>query len=160
MILFIPVVCIAAIALVLFFLLRCLGVALPGNRHWTGWRRVVVAVSFACAASATAFYAWGAVQLMSTVTVAQDGGADSAPFPYDHPCRAQVKGAVDYEVHFHTLSTVCVMEDGERRAVDDVPQGVRVTAAASAACAVAPAGIVAAGRSRVRPTAGTVGGHR
>lgn len=55
MILFIPVVCIAAIALVLFFLLRCLGVALPGNRHWTGWRRVVVAVSFACAASAKAF---------------------------------------------------------------------------------------------------------
>lgn len=153
MIFFIPVVLLAAIAMVMLFLVQCLGVVLPGNRHWSGWRRVVVAAAFACAATATASYSLGAVLLMSTVAVAQDGGAASAPFPYNHPCRTQLKGAVDYDVQFLTLRTVCVMEDGERRAVDDVPQGVRVTAAASAACAAVLAGIVlAAGAPHVRPT--------
>ncbi|MEV8016901.1 hypothetical protein AB0O76_11240 [Streptomyces sp. NPDC086554] len=153
MILLIPVVFLAAVALVLFFLFRSLGVALPGERRWSGWRRVVVAAAFACAAVATAAYSLGAMALMSTVAVAQDGGADSAPFPYNHPCREQLKGAVDYDVQFLTLRTVCVMEDGERRAVEDVPQGVRVTAAASAASAAVLAGIVlAAGASHARPT--------
>lgn len=152
MILLIPVVLLAAIAMVMFLLLRSLGVVLPGNRHWSGWRRVVVAAAYACAATATASYSLGAISLMSTVAVAQDGGADSAPFPYNHPCRTQLKGSVDYDVHFLTLRTVCVMEDGGRKAVDDVPQGVRVTAAASAACAVVLAGIVsAAGAPHVRP---------
>ncbi|MEV0226618.1 hypothetical protein [Streptomyces sp. NPDC050704] len=151
MLLLVPVTFLAALAVVIFFLLRCLGVALPGNRHWSGWRRVVVAAAFACAAMATGFYALGAINLMSTVAVAQDGGADSAPFPADHPCRVQLKGAVDYDVQFLTLRTVCVMGDGERRAVDDVPQAVRVTAAASAACATVLAGIVLAAQPRVRP---------
>ncbi len=107
----------------------------------------------ACAATVTASYSLGAMTLLSTVAVAQDGGADSAPFPYDHPCRARLKGAVDYDVHFLTLRTVCVMEDGERREVDDVPQGVRTTAAASAACTAVLAGVVwAAGAlARARP---------
>ncbi|MFF3685153.1 hypothetical protein [Streptomyces sp. NPDC002187] len=158
MIFFIPVVFLAASAMAVFLLIRCLAVALPGNPSWSGWRRAVVAAAFACAATATASYGLGAINLMSTVAVAQDGGASSAPFPYNHPCRAQLKGpegAVDYDVQFLALRTVCVMEDGERRAVEDVPQGVRVTAAASAACAAVPAGIVMAAEvRRMRPTAG------
>ncbi|MFD5031507.1 hypothetical protein ACFWM0_14000 [Streptomyces sp. NPDC058405] len=150
MILLIPVAFLAAIALVMFFLLRSLKVALPGNRHWAGWRRVAVAAAFACAATTTASYSLGAINLMSTVAVAQDGGADSAPFPYNHPCRAQLKGAVGYDVQFLTLRTVCIMEDGERKAVDDVPQGVRVTAAVSGACTAVLAGIALAARPRVR----------
>jgi hypothetical protein len=142
----------AAVAMVMLFLLRSLGVALPGHRHWSGWRRVVVTAAFACAATATAAYSSGAIILMLTVAVAQDGGAGSAPFPYNHPCRTQAKGAVDYDVDFLTLRTVCVMEDGGRTAVDDVPQSVRVTAAASAVCAVVLAGVVsAAGAPYARP---------
>ncbi|MGK5732108.1 hypothetical protein [Streptomyces sp. URMC 124] len=153
MILLMPVAFLAAIALVMFFVLRCLKVALPGNGRWAGWRRVVVAAAFACAATTTASYSLGAINLMSTVAVAQDGGADSAPFPYNHPCRVQVKGAVGYDVQFLTLRTVCVMEDGERKAVDDVPQGVRVTAAASVACTAVLAGIALAARPQVRASA-------
>ncbi len=86
---------------------------------------------------------------MMTVSAAQDGGADSAPFPYDHPCRTQLTGAVDYEVRFHTLRTVCVLADGERRAVRDVPRSVRTVAATSAVCAGALAGAVwVTGRTR------------
>ncbi|MFJ9129646.1 hypothetical protein ACIRJS_36690 [Streptomyces sp. NPDC102340] len=154
MILLIPVVFLATAALVMFFLFRGLGVALPGDARWSGhgWRRPVVAAAFACAATATTAYSWGAMGLMSTVAVAQDGGADSAPFPYDHPCREQLKGAVDYDVQFLTLRTVCVMGDGTRRAVDDVPQGVRATAAGSAASAAVLTGILlATGASRARP---------
>ena len=150
MIFFVPVALLAAIALVMFFLVQCLRVALPGNRHWAGWRRVVVAAAFACAAATTASYSLGAIDLMLTVAVAQDGGADSAPFPYNHPCRAQLRGAVGYEVHFLTLRTVCVMGDGERKAVEDVPQGIRVTAAASVVCTTVLAGIVLAARPRAR----------
>lgn len=153
MILLVPVVLLAAITMVVFLLLRCLRVALPGNRHWSGWRRVVVAVALACAATATASYSLGALNLMLTVAVAQDGGTNSAPFPYNHPCVTQLKGATDYDVQFLTLRTLCVMEDGERRAVDDVPQGVRVTAAASAGCSAVLAGVVlAAGALHARPT--------
>lgn len=155
MIFFVPVVFLAAVVLAGFFLLQSLGAALPGGSRWAGRQRAVAAAAFACAAAATASYALGAIGLMSTVAVAQDGGADSAPFPYDHPCRLRLEGAVDYEVRFTTLSTVCVMEDGERRAVDDVPQGVRVTAAASAACAAALAVplLVSTRTPRVRPAA-------
>ncbi|MFJ5224108.1 hypothetical protein [Streptomyces sp. NPDC088400] len=65
---------------------------------------------------------------------------------------SQLKGATDYDVQFLTLRTLCVMEDGERRAVDDVPLGVRVTAAAAAGSSVVLAGImVAAGAPHVRP---------
>ena len=78
------------------------------------------------AATATASYSLGAIDLMATVAVAEEGGADSSPFPYDHPCRAQLKGAVGYDVQFLTLRTICIMGDGERKAVKDVPQGVRV----------------------------------
>lgn len=153
MILLMPVAFLAAVAMVVFLLLRCLKVALPGSGHWSGWRRTVVAAAFACAATATGSYSLGAVNLMSTVAVAQDGGADSAPFPYNHPCRSQLKGAVDYDVQFLALRTVCVMENGERRVVDDVPQGVRVTAAASAACVAAlMAVLVVAGTLRPRPS--------
>ncbi|MER6999618.1 hypothetical protein [Streptomyces sp. NPDC000410] len=148
----------AALALVVFFLLRCLGAALPGDGHRSGWRRVLLVVAYACAATATASYSWGALTLMSTVAVAQDGGADSAPFPYNHPCRSQLKGAVDYDVEFLTLRTVCVLEGGERRAVDDVPQRVRVTAAASAVSTAVLAGILLAAeapRERRRSVSGS-----
>lgn len=155
MILLVPVVFLAALALIAFCLLQCLRAVLPGNGRWSGWRRVVVAAAYACAAMATASYSWGAMDLMLTVAVAQDGGADSAPFPYNHPCRSQLKGAVDYDVHFFTLRTVCVMENGQLRAVNDVPQRVRETAAASAACTAVLAGIVLAARTpRMRPPAG------
>nr|CAI78170.1 putative membrane protein [Streptomyces ambofaciens ATCC 23877]CAJ89228.1 putative membrane protein [Streptomyces ambofaciens ATCC 23877] len=99
---------------------------------------------------ATASYSLGAIGLISTVAVAQDGGADSAPFPYDHPCRSKLRGAVGYDVHFLSLRTVCVMETGERRTVEDVPQGVRMTAAVSVAGAAALAGVVWTSRSRTR----------
>lgn len=155
MILLVPVVFLATLAMVVFCLLQCLRIALPGNGRWSGWRRVVVAAAYAGAAMATASYSWGAMDLMLTVAVAQDGGADSAPFPYNHPCRSQLKGAVDYDVHFLTLRTVCVMEDGGIREVDDVPQRVRETAAVSAACTAVLAGIVpVAGATRARPPAG------
>ncbi|MEU9184878.1 hypothetical protein AB0D14_09980 [Streptomyces sp. NPDC048484] len=154
MILLVPVVFLAAIAMIVFLLLRCLRVVLPGNRHWSGWRRVVVAGALACAATATASYSLGVINLMLTVAVAQDGGTNSAPLPYNHPCMSQLKGATDYDVQFLALRTLCVMEDGERRAVDDVPQGVRVTAAASAGSSAVLAGIVvAAGALPARPTA-------
>lgn len=100
----------------------------------------------------------GALVLMSTVVVAQDGGADSAPFPYNHPCRAKLQGAVDYEVDFRSLRTVCVMGDGERRDVEDVPQRVRVTAAASAAGAALLGGIALASRERLYTRAARVPG--
>ncbi|MCM2416681.1 hypothetical protein [Streptomyces sp. RKAG293] len=153
MILFIPVAFLAALALVVFFLLQSVKVALLGNEGWAGWRRVVVAAALACAATATASYSLGAIGLMSTVAVAQDGGADSAPFPYDHPCRSKLQGAVGYDVHFLSLRTVCVMEDGERRTVEDVPQGIRMTAAASVACTAVLAGIAWAARPRAAVTA-------
>ncbi|MEU3959184.1 hypothetical protein AB0F42_05080 [Streptomyces buecherae] len=149
MIFLVPVVLLAACAVVVFLVLQCLRAALPGGGRWTGWRRAAAAAAFACAATATAAYALGAVTLMLTVSAAQDGGADSAPFPYDHPCRAQLTGAVDYEVDFLTLRTVCVLADGERRAVRDVPRAVRTVAATSAVCAGALAGAVwAPGRTR------------
>ncbi|MGC5562652.1 hypothetical protein ACPYPG_07390 [Streptomyces sp. FR-108] len=68
---------------------------------------------------------------------------------------SQLTGATDYDVQFLTLRTLCVMEDGERREVDDVPQGVRVTAAASAGGSAVLAGVVAtAGALQARPAAG------
>ena len=149
MIFFIPVVFVAALALVIFFLIQFLRVALPGGGRWAGWRRVVAAAAFACAAVGTGSYSLGALGLMSTVSVAQDGGADSAPFPYNHPCRSKLKGAVGYEVSFLRLRTVCVMGDGERKAVEDVPQGVRTAAAASVACTAVLAGIAWTVRPRV-----------
>ncbi|MYV67768.1 hypothetical protein GT043_17905 [Streptomyces sp. SID2131] len=149
MIFLIPVAFLAAFGLVVFFLLQSLGAVLPGNERWAGWRRPVVAAAFACAATATASYSLGAIGLMSTVAVAQDGGADSAPFPYDHPCRSELRGAVGYHVHFLTLRTVCVMEDGERKAVQDVPQEIRMTAAASVAGTAVLAGVAWAVRPRV-----------
>ncbi|MFI2029327.1 hypothetical protein [Streptomyces buecherae] len=153
MIFFVPVVLLAACAVVVFLVVQCLRAALPGGGRWSGWRRAAAAAAFACAATATAAYALGAVNLMLTVSVAQDGGADSAPFPYNHPCRAQLTGAVDYEVQFHTLRTVCVLADGERRAVRDVPRAVRTVAATSAVCAGALAGAVwATGRTRAPAT--------
>ncbi|MGW8669560.1 hypothetical protein [Streptomyces niveus] len=144
MILFVPAVLLGALALIVFFLLRGLAAVLPGGRQWSGWRRVTVVPAFVCAATATAAYSMGVVILLLTMTVAEDGGTDSAPFPYNHPCREQLTGAVDYEVDFLTLRTVCVMEGGARRTVDDVPQGVRVTAAASAAGAAVLGGILLA----------------
>ncbi|GAA2405373.1 hypothetical protein GCM10010420_36350 [Streptomyces glaucosporus] len=146
MIFLVPVVFLTALALVVFCLLRCFGIGLPGHRRWSGWRRAVVAAAYACAAVATASYSLGAMGLMTTVAVAQDGGADSAPFPYDHPCRKQLapERAVDYEVRFLTLRTVCVMEDGTLREVADVPQRVRATAAASAASTAVLAGTATA----------------
>lgn len=157
MILLVPVVFVAALAMVVFLLLQFLRVVLPGDRRWSGWRRVAVAGAFVCAATATASYSSGAITLMMTVSTAQDGGTNSAPLPYNHPCMSQVKGATDYDVQFLALRTLCVMEDGERRAVDDVPQVVRVTAAAAAGGSVVLAGIgvAAPGTPHVRrPTAG------
>ncbi|TDC79274.1 hypothetical protein [Streptomyces hainanensis] len=147
MILLVPVVLLTAVVLVVFCLVRCLRVALPGQRrHWSGWRRVVVAGAWGCGAVATASYSLGVMVLMLTVATARDGGADSAPFPPDHPCRSQFDGAIDYQVRFTTLRTVCEMEDGTRRAADDVPQAVRGTAAASVAGAAVLAGIALTGR--------------
>ncbi|PSM41450.1 hypothetical protein C6Y14_22070 [Streptomyces dioscori] len=155
MILLVPVVFLAAISMVVFLVLQCIGIVLPGNRHWSGWRRWTVAGALACAATATASYSLGAINLMLTVSTAQDGGTNSAPLPYNHPCMSQLKGATDYDVQFLTLRTLCVMEDGERIAVDDVPQGVRVTAAAAAGGSAVLAGIAAAsGAFHTRPTAG------
>lgn len=141
-ILFVPVVALAAVALTVFFVGKGIGVALPGHERWSGWRRPTVVVAFACSASATVFYSLGVLVLMMTVSTAQDGGTDSAPFPYNHPCRIHLTGSVDYEVQFHSLRTLCVMEDGERIAVDDVPQGVRVAAAGSIVAAAVSAGVV------------------
>jgi hypothetical protein len=141
-ILVVPVVALAAVALTVFLVGKGIGVALPGHERWSGWRRPLVAVFFACAASATVFYSLGVLTLMMTVSTAQDGGADSAPLPYDHPCRIHLTGAVDYQVQFLTLRTLCVMEDGKRIAVDDVPQEVRMGAAASVVAAAVSAGAV------------------
>lgn len=149
MILFVPAVFLGALALIVFFLLRGLSAALPGDSRWSGWRRVAVVPTAVCAATATGAYALGVILLLLTMTVAEDGGTDSAPFPYNHPCREQLTGAVDYEVDFLTLRTVCVMDDGARTTVDDVPQGVRLTAAASAAGAAALAGVLLVSGGRV-----------
>lgn len=149
MILLIPVVFLAALALVVFFLVKAFRVAWRRDELWGGWRRVIAAAALVCAAVGTASYSLGAIGLMSTVFVAQDGGADSAPFPVDHPCRSKLRGAVGYDVQFLMLRTVCVMEDGERKAVEDVPQGVRMTAAASVACTAVLTGIAWTVRPRV-----------
>ncbi|MFE5941875.1 hypothetical protein [Streptomyces sp. NPDC056480] len=149
MILFIPVVLLAALASVVALLIQSVEVAFTKSTRRPGWWRALAACALATGATATVSYALGAVALMSTVAVAQDGGADSAPFPYNHPCRSKLQGAVDYEVQFLSLRTVCVMADGERRAVEDVPQGVRVTAAASVAAAALLAGTAWASRDHV-----------
>ncbi|GAB2887075.1 hypothetical protein [Streptomyces mayteni] len=141
MILLVPVVLLIAVVVVILCLVQ-------GVRalRLSGWRRVVAAGAWVCGAVATVSYSFGAMVLMLTVAVAQDGGADSAPFPPDHPCRSQFDGAVDYQVRFTTLRTVCEMEDGSRRAADDVPQAVRGTAAVSVAGAAVLAGIALTGR--------------
>jgi hypothetical protein len=145
---FVLVVFLAVVASVVCLLVACAAVALPGHGRWSGWRRVVVSVTFGCAALAVASYGWGALSLMATVSVARDGGAQSAPLPPHHPCTEQLDGVVDYTVDFAALRTVCVLHDGERREVDDVPQAVRATAAASAASLVVLGGVLVAGNHR------------
>ncbi|MFT2017234.1 hypothetical protein ACMA1D_15515 [Streptomyces sp. 796.1] len=122
---------------VIAFAIRCLKVALPGAADpEPGWRRTVLALTYAGAAITTAAYGFGVLVLISTLAKGEDGGADSAPVPADHPCRVRLHDTtvVDYDVHFLTLRTECVTDTGDRRTVEDVPQEVRVTAAASALC--------------------------
>ncbi|MEU7698450.1 hypothetical protein [Streptomyces sp. NPDC039028] len=158
MIFFLPVVFLAALASVVFLLAQAVRIAFTKSGRWPGWWRALAGCALASGAAAVASYAMGALVLMTTVVVAQDGGADSAPFPSDHPCRAKLRGAVDYEVDFRSLRTVCVMGDGERRDVEDVPQKVRVTAAASAAGTALLGGIALASRERLSARAGRVPG--
>ncbi|MFV6029237.1 hypothetical protein [Streptomyces sp. NPDC056264] len=158
MIFFLPVVLVAALASVVFLLAQSARIAFTKSMRWPGWWRALAGCALASGATAVASYAMGALVLMSTVAVAQDGGADSAPFPYNHPCRAKLQGAVDYEVDFRSLRTVCVMGDGERQDVEDVPQSVRVTAAASAAGTALLGGIALASRERLSARAGRVPG--
>ncbi|MFF8511787.1 hypothetical protein ACF064_27280 [Streptomyces sp. NPDC015492] len=158
MIFFLPVVFLAALASVVFLLAQSVRIAFTKSGRWPGWWRALAGCALASGAAAVASYAMGALVLMTTVVVAQDGGADSAPFPSDHPCRAKLRGAVDYEVDFRSLRTVCVMGDGERRDVEDVPQRVRVTAAASAAGTALLGGIALASRERLSARAGRVPG--
>lgn len=156
MILFVPAAFVAAVVAVLFLLVRALRAALPDDLAVPGWRRAVVSLAYVCAAVTAGSWSLGALNLMMTVATAQDGGADSAPFPYDHPCRLHQTGAVDYEIGFVTLSTHCVMPDGSLREVPDVPRPVRVTAAVSAACTALTAGaaFAASGAGTRVPRAG------